>query len=86
MKFLIHDVEEFRKDYESNGPMVQGIVPREANERLRRFKEEYSVRERNFEVNFAAETLFNLPHQPYVKLEQTKKELDLLSQLYDLYN
>jgi dynein heavy chain len=72
-------------DYEKNGPMVNGIRPREAVERLRRFKEEYSVRERNYEINHAGEELFGLPHQQYPELEKSKKELDLLTQLYDLY-
>ena len=85
VRFLIQDVDEFRKDYEKNGPMVVGIAPREAVERLRRFKEEYSVRERNYEINHAGEELFGLPHQQYPELEQSKKELELLTQLYDLY-
>ena len=85
VKFLITDVKEFRKDYDKNGPMVNGIKPREAVERLRRFKEEYSVRERNFEINYAGEELFGLPHQSYPDLEKSQKELALLSQLYDLY-
>ena len=85
VRFLITDVHEFRKDYDKNGPMVNGIKPRDAVERLRRFKEEYSVRERNFEINYAGEELFGLPHQQYPELEATKRELDLLAQLYDLY-
>lgn len=85
VKALIIDVKEFRKNYEKNGPMVAGIRPREAVERLRQFKEEYSVRERNYEVFFAGEDLFGLPHQQYPDLEQTKKELELLEQLYNLY-
>jgi dynein heavy chain len=79
VKFLITDVKEFRVDYDKNGPMVNGIKPREAVERLRRFKEEYSVRERNFEINHAGEELFGLPHQQYPELEKSKKELGLLS-------
>lgn len=85
VRSLIVDVHEFRKDYDKNGPMVNGIRPRDAVERLRRFKEEYLVRERNFEINYAGEELFGLPHQKYPELEQTKKELELLTQLYDLY-
>ena len=85
VKFLIVDVKDFRKEYEKSGPMVTGIPPKEAVERLRRFKEEYSVRERNYEINRAGEELFGLPHQPYPDLDQTKKELDLLTRLYDLY-
>ena len=32
---------DFRKDYESSGPMVENISPKEAMERLRRFEDEY---------------------------------------------
>jgi len=78
VKFLITDVKEFRTDYDKNGPMVNGIKPREAVERLRRFKEEYSVRERNYEINHAGEELFGLPNQQYPELEKSKKELALL--------
>jgi dynein heavy chain len=44
VKDLIKDVTEFRADYEKNGPMVEGISPKEAIERLKRFDEEYEVR------------------------------------------
>jgi dynein heavy chain len=85
VKSLIVDVKDFRKNYSENGPMVNGINPRDAVERLRLFKEEFLVRDRIYEINFAGEELFGLPHQQYPELEQTKKELDLLTQLYDLY-
>lgn len=43
---LKEDVRKFRKEWEVSGPMVQGISPLEAVERLRRFKEEMQLRER----------------------------------------
>merc|ERR1719162_1525504 len=79
------DVARFRAEYERSGPMVRGIPPREAVERLKRFKEEYEVRGRKQEIYFLGEDLFGLPHQQYPKLDETKKELGHLSQLYDLY-
>eukprot|EP00971_Amphidinium_carterae_P073463 1452523-Amphidinium_carterae.1 len=79
------DVTEFRAGYEHHGPMVRGIPPREAVERLKRFKEEYEVRGRKQEIYFLGEDLFGLPHQRYPKLDQTKQELGFLTQLYDLY-
>jgi dynein heavy chain len=79
------DVRDFRKDYEARGPMVTGIPPREAVERLRRYKEEFEVRSRRQEIYYLGEDLFGLPHQQYPALELTKKELGFLAQLYELY-
>jgi len=79
------DVVEFRASYERHGPMVRGIPPREAVERLKRFREEYDVRGRKQEIYFLGEDLFGLPHQQYPKLDQTKQELGYLATLYDLY-
>jgi len=44
IKILVKDIADFRGDYEKNGPMVEGIVPKEAIERLKRFDEQYEVR------------------------------------------
>lgn len=43
---LKESVRKFRKEWELSGPMVQGISPLEAVERLRKFKEELQLRER----------------------------------------
>eukprot|EP00930_Biecheleria_cincta_P100463 TRINITY_DN920_c0_g1_i2.p1 TRINITY_DN920_c0_g1~~TRINITY_DN920_c0_g1_i2.p1 ORF type:complete len:4610 (-),score=1017.36 TRINITY_DN920_c0_g1_i2:106-13935(-) len=79
------DVEKFRRDYEERGPMVKGIRPKEAVERLKRFREEYEVHGRKQEIFALGEDLFGLPHQRYVQLSQTEQELAYLSQLYELY-
>jgi dynein heavy chain len=83
---LIVDVEEFRKNFEKNGPMVPGIEPKEALNRLRMFSDEYSVRKRKYDSYFAGETLFGLPHQSYPALEETRREIELLDKLYSLYS
>lgn len=83
---LIVDVEDFRKNFEKNGPMVAGIEPKEALNRLRMFSDEYSVRKRKYDSYFAGETLFGLPHQSYPALEETRKEIELLDKLYSLYS
>jgi dynein heavy chain len=44
IKELVRDISDFRGDYEKNGPMVEGISPKEAIERLKRFDEQYEVR------------------------------------------
>jgi dynein heavy chain len=48
IKKFISDVHVFRKDYEANGPMVDGISPKDAVERLKRFEEEYNVKNHFF--------------------------------------
>ena len=66
--------------------MVPGIVPKEALDRLRIFSEEYQIRRRKFESYEAGETLFALPHQSYPALDDTRKEIELLEKLYNLYS
>ena len=74
IKHLIVDVEDLRKNFEENGPMVPGIAPREALNRLRIFSEEYQVRKRRYESYDSGETLFGLPHQKYPALVETANE------------
>lgn len=82
---LSTDVQEFRKNFELNGPAIPGIAPREALNRLREFSDEYSIRKRRFDSYNAGETLFGLPNKQYPELENTEKQLKLLEQLYSLY-
>ena len=56
------DVVNFRRDFLHNGPMVQGLAPMEAVDRLSRFKEELQIRERKFELFRGGEILFALRH------------------------
>ncbi|CDI82587.1 hypothetical protein EAH_00029220 [Eimeria acervulina] len=79
------DSKQFREDFVKNGPACPGIMPREAVERVKRFKAECDVRARKQEIYHAGEELFGFPHQAYPELEQTKKELANLSLLYDIY-
>jgi len=66
--------------------MVKGLHPKEALNRLKQFKEEYSIRKRKFDTYNAGETLFGLPHQNYPQLTDTAKEIELLDKLYSLYS
>jgi dynein heavy chain len=60
IKEFIVDVQEFRKEYEANGPMVDNISPKEAMERLRRFEDEYSVKNKFYQIYRQGENLFGL--------------------------
>ncbi|TMW55127.1 hypothetical protein Poli38472_013889 [Pythium oligandrum] len=79
------DILQFRCDYNENGPMVSGLQPVEAVERLKRFKELMLLRERKLEMYTAGEELFGMRPTEYPELMRTKKELALLDQLYGLY-
>jgi dynein heavy chain len=79
-------VVDFRKDYEQNGPMVLNITPKEATERLRRFEDEFSVKNKFYSINKSGEDLFGLQNVKYPELEKTEAELKNLKKLYGLYN
>ena len=49
IKHLIVDVQDMRKKFDESGPMVPGITPKEALNRLRASSEEYQVRRRRYE-------------------------------------
>jgi dynein heavy chain len=85
VKSFVVDVVAFRNDYLANGPMVKGISPQEAMERLRRYQEEFELRSRKYELYSGGEELFALRKTEYPELEATQKELELLQKLYSLY-
>lgn len=85
IKEFKRDVEQFREDFLRNGPMVDGINPNEAVDRLNRFKEENKIRDRKMESYKNGEDLFALPITDYPDLIQTQKELKLADQLFSLY-
>lgn len=86
VKALVTDVVEFRHNFETKGPTVKGLVPREALNRLRMFSDEYSVRKRKYDSYFSGEILFGLPHTQYPLLTKTASEIELLDKLYSLYS
>ena len=79
------DVAHFRDDFLRNGPMVDGIAPNDAVDRLSRFKEEFKIRQRKMDSYRGGEELFALPLTDYPELAQTEKELKLADQLFGLY-
>ena len=86
VKLFIVDVAEFRADWDANGPMVPGIKPLDAVERLKNYKGLFDVRKRKWKSYADGEELFGLPITTYPELEKTEKELEFLSTLYDLYS
>lgn len=79
------DVVSFRRDWEENGPMVAGLDPMEAVDRLRKFQQMFDVRKRKWETYSSGEELFGLSVTEYPELETTEKEVQMLDRLYSLY-
>lgn len=69
-----------------SGPMVPGLAPAEANERLSIFQARFDELWQRHETCSGGERLFGLTINEYPELQQTKKELNLLQKLYGLYS
>jgi dynein heavy chain len=80
------DVGSFTKDYDELGPMVPGVPPREASDRLQVYQSNFDALWRRYGTYSGGEALFGLPVTDYPTLQRIKKELTLLQKLYGLYN
>lgn len=86
VKQFVPDVQSFRQEWELEGPMVPGLDPNDALERLRKFKQKFEPRKKKWERLSSAEDLFGLPVTQFTELEKTEKELNLMDKLYSLYS
>ena len=68
------------------GPMVPGVPPREASERLLIAQNNFDTLYRKYVTYTGGEELFGLEVSEYPELLKIKKELTLLQKLYGLYN
>ena len=82
VKAFITDVAMYRSDWDTNGPMVPGIPPMEAVDRLKKFENSFSNYKRKWDTYSGGEDLFGLPVTDYPELTKTKKEVDLLEKVY----
>ncbi|CAH8603615.1 unnamed protein product [Dicrocoelium dendriticum] len=80
------DCSTFYNDYDTMGPMVSGISPREASDRLFIFQNRFDYLYRSFTTCVAGEELFGLPKTEDPRIHQVMKELSLLQKLYNLYD
>ena len=83
---FVNDVDRFSSMYDSDGPMVPNINPREASDRLQMFQGNFDSLWRHYITYSGGEELFGLPVTDYPSLHRIKKELNLLQKLYGLYN
>ena len=80
------DQKAFISDYNIKGPMVEGIAPSEASDRLAVFKTRFDELWKRYVTYSGGEELFGLAQTEYVELQNIKKELNLLQKLYMLFN
>ncbi|KAM4704637.1 dynein axonemal heavy chain 5 [Rhinophrynus dorsalis] len=83
---FIEDCTDFYSDYDSNGPMVVGLAPQEASDRLIMFQNRFDNLYRKYITYTGGEELFGLQVTQYPQLLEIKKQLNLLQKLYSLYN
>ncbi|XP_019376784.1 PREDICTED: dynein heavy chain 5, axonemal [Gavialis gangeticus] len=83
---FIEDCDQFYADYDKNGPMVVGLEPQEASDRLIMFQNRFENLFRKYVTYTGGEELFGLPVTQYPQLLEIKKQLNLLQKLYSLYN
>ncbi|XP_076449856.1 dynein axonemal heavy chain 5-like isoform X2 [Babylonia areolata] len=86
VKVFIEDCDDFYSSYDTTGPMVPGVPPREASDRLIIYQNTFDTLLRKFQTYTGGEELFGLQVTEYPRLMQIKKELNLLQKLYGLYN
>ncbi|CAH8577937.1 unnamed protein product [Schistosoma turkestanicum] len=77
---------KFYNDYDEAGPMVRGIPPREASDRLIIFQNRFDNLYRSYITYNAGEQLFGLPITEHTRLDAIRKQLNLLQKLYQLYD
>ena len=72
VKDFVKDVKDFRADFEKTGPWCP-TSPDEAVERLGRFKDQLTTRDRKMEAYAAGEELFALRRTPYPELREDEE-------------
>nr|XP_054607993.1 dynein axonemal heavy chain 8 isoform X2 [Nothobranchius furzeri] len=80
------DINTFMDQYAREGPLVEGVAPQVASQRLQVFQAKFEDLWKKFITYRAGEELLRLPVTEYDCLHQKQKELELLQKLYGLYD
>lgn len=80
------DQANYNESYTNNGPMVSGISPQEASDRLAVYQTQFDDIWGRYQTYSGGEELFGLSVTDYPDVTRIKKELGLLQKLYGLYN
>ncbi|MBN3299949.1 DYH5 protein, partial [Amia calva] len=83
---FVEDCGHFYDDYDKDGPMVVGLAPQDASDRLIMFQNRFDNLYRKYNTYTGGEELFGLPVTQHPQLLEIKKQLTLLQKLYGLYN
>uniref|UniRef100_A0A2S2PXW6 Dynein heavy chain 5, axonemal n=1 Tax=Sipha flava TaxID=143950 RepID=A0A2S2PXW6_9HEMI len=86
LKHFKLDCVQYCHEYRTLGPMMPGLTPREASDRLIMFQNRFDGMWRRLQSYQSGEELFGLETTEYPELVQIRKELNLLQKLYKLYN
>ncbi|XP_061445342.1 dynein axonemal heavy chain 5 isoform X6 [Rhineura floridana] len=86
VEIFVEDCHQYYLDYDKNGPMVTGLEPQEASDRLIMFQNRFDNLYRKYITYTGGEELFGLTVTQYPQLLEIKKQLNLLQKLYSLYN
>ncbi|XP_052872308.1 dynein axonemal heavy chain 8 [Anopheles cruzii] len=79
------EIEVFDSQFETSGPLEEGIPPKEASDRLLMFQGRFDELWRKFEMYANGEAFLGLKVNEYPVLQRRKKEFNLLNKLYTLY-
>jgi hypothetical protein len=85
VKEFMVTIIQFRNKFDVEGPVVPGLMPREAVDRLNTFQKEYSRHMETRKMLDAVQRLLQVPTTLYPELDQLGEELELLGLLYGLY-
>ncbi|XP_039973302.1 dynein heavy chain 5, axonemal [Xiphias gladius] len=83
---FLEDCQYFYQDYEKDGPMVVGLAPQDASDRLIMFQNRFDNLFRKYITYTGGEELFGLPVTQHPQLLEIRKQLALLQKLYGLYS
>ena len=86
VKKFKEDTAKFYVDFDTEGPLVEGISPAEASDRVTVYQSRFDELWRKFLTYSGGEELFGMPVTDYDDLQRIRKELNLLQKLYGLYN
>uniref|UniRef100_A0AAV2MBY1 Dynein heavy chain 5, axonemal n=1 Tax=Knipowitschia caucasica TaxID=637954 RepID=A0AAV2MBY1_KNICA len=83
---FVEDCQYFYQDYQKDGPMVVGLAPQDASDRLIMFQNRFDNLFRKYITYTGGEELFGLSVTQHPQLLEIRKQLTLLQKLYGLYN
>ncbi|XP_037128984.1 dynein heavy chain 5, axonemal isoform X2 [Syngnathus acus] len=86
VQIFMEDCQQFYVDYNKDGPMVVGLAPQDASDRLIMYQNRFDNLFRKYITYTGGEELFGLPVTEHPELLEIRKQLSLLQKLYGLYN